>query len=119
MQISTTSVWEAMAMEKPIVSTDVGDVSTYIMNGDDGFIVPPCDSQALAKKVEILIKNDSLRKKFSSRVRNAAVEYLDIDICVKKHIQAYMCILNHFNGKIGGNGPRLQFRPGSYHAEEK
>jgi glycosyltransferase involved in cell wall biosynthesis len=92
-EASPMSVWEAMSMGKSIVSTDVGDVSSYIRNGIDGFIVPPCNSHALAKQVEILIRNESLRKEFSSRVRTTAIESLDISICVKKHAKAYRHIL--------------------------
>jgi glycosyltransferase involved in cell wall biosynthesis len=37
---------EAMAMEKPVVATDVGGVRELV--GDAGAIVPPKDSEALA-----------------------------------------------------------------------
>ena len=36
---SPISVWEAMSMSKPIVSTDVGDVSKYVKNNYNGFII--------------------------------------------------------------------------------
>ena len=35
------AVWEAMAMGKPIVTTDVGSVSQYLKNEENAFIVPP------------------------------------------------------------------------------
>ena len=100
-EASPMSVWEAMSMAKPIVSTDVGDVSRFIINGKNGFIVPPLSSEALAEKGEMLLKDEELRKNFSERVRNTAVEYLDIDICAKKHAQAYTYVLNHTTGKPG------------------
>jgi glycosyltransferase involved in cell wall biosynthesis len=34
------SVWEAMSMAKPIVTTNVGDVVMYIQDGVNGFVVP-------------------------------------------------------------------------------
>ena len=92
-EASPTSVWEAMAMGKPIVATDVGDVARFITDGENGFVVPPRNSKALADKVEILLKDEKRRRKFSERGRNLAVEHLDIDVCVKKHAQAYKCVL--------------------------
>jgi glycosyltransferase involved in cell wall biosynthesis len=92
-EASPMSVWEAMAMAKPIVSTNVGDVSRYIKNGEDGFIVPPRDAGALAEKIEILIKSKHLRKQFSARVRKTAVKKLDIDVCTSKHVEAYKKVL--------------------------
>jgi glycosyltransferase involved in cell wall biosynthesis len=92
-EASPTSVWEAMAMGKPIVATDVGDVARFIMDGENGFVVPPRNSEALAEKVEILLRDEKRRRKFSERVRNLAVEHLDIDVCVKKHAQAYRYVL--------------------------
>lgn len=92
-EASPTSVWEAMAMGKPIVATDVGDVARFIMDGENGFMVPPRNSKALADKVEILLRDEKRRRKFSERVRNLAVEHLDIDVCVKKHAKAYRYVL--------------------------
>ena len=36
---SPISVWEAMSMAKPIVSTSVGDVPLYVQNEHNGYIV--------------------------------------------------------------------------------
>jgi glycosyltransferase involved in cell wall biosynthesis len=41
------AIAEAMAMEKPLVATDVGGVSELV--GDTGSLVPAEDSEALAK----------------------------------------------------------------------
>jgi glycosyltransferase involved in cell wall biosynthesis len=40
------AVGEAMAMEKPVVATDVGGVRELV--GESGVVVPPKDSDALA-----------------------------------------------------------------------
>jgi glycosyltransferase involved in cell wall biosynthesis len=44
-------VLEAMAMEVPVVATDVGAVSEMVLQGRTGFVVPPHDAEALAKAV--------------------------------------------------------------------
>ena len=88
-EASPISVWEAMSMAKPIVSTDVGDVTRFIKNGENGFVVPIKDAAALAEKVGLLIEDKELRKKFAQKARGVAVKHLGIDICVKKHAEFY------------------------------
>jgi glycosyltransferase involved in cell wall biosynthesis len=88
-EASPMSVWEAMAMQKAIVSTNVGDVRRFIRDGKSGFIVPPADSSQLAQKVSILIDDCNLRKKFGKFARATAVKELDIGICVDKHRNFY------------------------------
>ena len=92
-EASPISVWEAMAMEKPIVSTDVGDVARFIKDGENGFVVPIKDPAALAAKVSILIENKKLRKEFGKKSRKIAEEYLDIEVCAHKHAEFYKKVL--------------------------
>ena len=92
-EASPMAVWEAMAMEKAIVSTDVGDVKRFIKDGENGFVVPPRDAKALAEKVSILIENENLRVKFGKLARAVAVKELDVDICAEKHRRFYLEIL--------------------------
>lgn len=93
-EASPISVWEAMAMAKPVVSTNVGDVFRFIKNGENGFVVPTKDVDALAEKADFLIKNEDIRKEFGHKARRVAHQHLDIDICVKKHQQLYKEVLN-------------------------
>lgn len=87
------TVWEAMAMGKAIVSTDVGDVARFIRDAENGFVVPIKNPAALAEKVGILIQNEKLRKEFGNKVREVAIRYLDIEICVRKHAEFYKKVL--------------------------
>ncbi len=88
-EASPVAVWEAMSMAKPIVSTDVGDVARFIKNGENGFVVPIRDAVGLADKMRELIQNKELREEMGQKSRIAAVQYLDIDICTKKHVVFY------------------------------
>jgi glycosyltransferase involved in cell wall biosynthesis len=92
-EASPMSVWEAMAMEKAIVSTDVGDVAQFIKDGENGFVVPVRNPQMLAERVRIFIENPKLRVKFGKQARKVAVQKLDIEICVKKHYEFYKKVL--------------------------
>ena len=88
------SVWEAMSMEKAIVSTDVGDVAKFIKDGESGYVVPLKNARAMAEKVGLLIENADLRKKVGTNARKIAIKNLDVDICVKKHGEFYRKIAN-------------------------
>ena len=42
---------EALALERPVVATDVGGTSTAIVDGETGWLVPPEDPSALAAAI--------------------------------------------------------------------
>ena len=89
-EASPMAVWEAMAMEKAIVSTDVGDIGRFIKDGECGFVVTPANAQRLAEKVSVLIKDSRLRRSFGKNARVTAIRELDIERCVDKHRKLYM-----------------------------
>ena len=86
------SVWEAMSMEKAIVSTDVGEVARFLKNEEIGFIVPTKDAEALANKVSVLVENPDLRERFGKKAREAAKKYLDVEVVAMKHMKAYRAV---------------------------
>ncbi len=93
-EASPISVWEAMAMENAIVSTDVGDVFEFINDGENGFIVPVGDVRQLAEKIAILIENPSIRSEFGKRARITAIEKLDLIIAARRHVEVYRALEN-------------------------
>ena len=91
---SPISVWEAMSMGKPIISTDVGDVPLYVQSGSCGEIFPIYDSKLASKLIIDLVDNKQRREFFGANARRVALKYLDISVCARKHIQAYTSITN-------------------------
>ncbi len=69
---SPVSVWEAMAMARPVVSTDVGDVARHVRYGEAGFIVPVGDDEAMAERIGKLLADPLLRTTMGARARQAA-----------------------------------------------
>ena len=86
------SVWEAMSMGKPIVSTDVGDVSVYVKDGFNGFVVDVGDHHAMADRLLKYIHDTNLRAEHGERCRRVAVEKLDLKFCADHHVKAYSAI---------------------------
>ncbi|MCU0526343.1 MAG: glycosyltransferase family 4 protein [Elainella sp. Prado103] len=58
------SILEAMAMELPVVSTDIRGCREAVISGRTGFIVPPQDSTKLADALRILLLDGNLRKSY-------------------------------------------------------
>ena len=86
---SPLSVWEAMSMEKAIVSTDVGDVKKFVNDGVNGLIVKVGNTNKLAKSIKKLIEKPKLRKKFGKKSRQIAKKKLNIKMCGKLYSVAY------------------------------
>lgn len=52
---------EAMAFGKPVVGVAAGGVTDIVRDGENGFLVPPGDTQRLSDALRMLLKDDSLR----------------------------------------------------------
>ena len=79
---------EAMACETPVVGSAVGGIKEVIVDGETGFLVPleqhtesPFEAlnpdkfaRALAEKINVLMRDPELRKRFGQAGRKRAVE---------------------------------------------
>lgn len=72
---SPVSVWEAMAMALPIVSTNVGDVGRHLHDGTKGFVVPVNDEVAMADKIARLLDAPERRTSMGLLAREAAKSF--------------------------------------------
>jgi glycosyltransferase involved in cell wall biosynthesis len=57
------AVMEAMAMQKPVIATNVGGTEDLVKDGENGFLVPPRDTSALAFAIRKLANNADMRLK--------------------------------------------------------
>jgi glycosyltransferase involved in cell wall biosynthesis len=92
-EASPISIWEAMAMGKPIVSTDVGDAPRFVRNEENGFVVDVMDVDAMGEGIARLINSPELRAKFGSKSREIAVHELDLSQCVTHHENVYQYLM--------------------------
>ena len=49
-------IMEALAMERPIVSTDVGGVNELVIDAETGWLAPPGDPEALARAMRLALE---------------------------------------------------------------
>jgi len=69
-EASSISTLEAMASGLPVIVTRVGGMQSLIINGINGFLVEPDDSESVAEKAIELLFNDSLRAKIGKNARD-------------------------------------------------
>lgn len=82
-------ILEAMACAKPVVATDVCAVPEAITNGEDGILVQPKSSEALASAVSGLLRDPSQRTAIGRRARDKAVRDFDWVQNAKRTVQFY------------------------------
>jgi len=58
-----TSLLDAMAAEKPAVATAVGGVPEVVEHMETGFLVPPREPEALARRITQLLKDQTVRRR--------------------------------------------------------
>lgn len=86
-------IGEAMACGLPCVVTDVGDCSRIV--GDTGIVVPPRDSQALAKgMLALLSMPEKNRKNLGLKARKRIEEHYSLEKIVKQYEQLYFSLVN-------------------------
>ena len=68
-------VVEAMAAGLPVVTTDAEGCKDVVEHGHTGLISPATDSELMAKNIEILLRNKSMRKKLSETAKESAKKY--------------------------------------------
>ena len=68
------AVMEAMAAGSPVVATAVGGVPELIKDGETGFLVPPADAAALARRIEFALSHDDQSDLIATRGRRFVIE---------------------------------------------
>jgi glycosyltransferase involved in cell wall biosynthesis len=84
---------EAMGMGKPIVATNVGDLSEIIEDGISGFLVPASNPEEIAKRIMQLIKDPSLAGSMGKAARARVEKHYQLKNMIAAHSALYQKIL--------------------------
>lgn len=90
---------EAMAMETPVVVTDVGGISEQVENWVTGIIVPPRNPNAAAESVLYLLKNSVERVEMGVNGRKRVRDIFSLEQCVYRHKKLYEDLVVRSNAK--------------------
>jgi len=66
------SYLDAMLMGKPVIVCDKKGAYDYIVNGEEGIIVPPGNPAALRQSIELVLKSDGQATKMGQRAKEKA-----------------------------------------------
>lgn len=73
LEISQSGVLQlAYAFGKPVIVTATGGLPEVVEEGRSGFVVPPGDAQALAERLQLLLRDGELRRRLGERARELA-----------------------------------------------
>ncbi len=89
---SPVSVWEAMAMARPVVSTDVGDVPRHVEDGKAGYIVGVGDHEAMAERLALLCADPDMRRRQGETARRIALTEFTPDVIGRETLEFYRLI---------------------------
>jgi len=84
---------EANACSVPVVAYRTGGVVEVINDGENGFLVEPCDRDSLRKKINLILSNTELRNNMGSKGRKIVEEKFVWDRIVSTLKNTYRVIL--------------------------
>jgi glycosyltransferase involved in cell wall biosynthesis len=71
---SPTKLFEYLAMARPVVASRLGQIADVIVDGENGLLVEPNDAQALARAIERLADDTSMRGRMGAQARRTVID---------------------------------------------
>ena len=84
---------EAMALEKALVTSNIGWAKEVMVDGETGFMVDPKDHQIYAEKIIKLLDDEKLCRKMGSAARRRVMEKFASEKVVQKNIEFYNSVI--------------------------
>lgn len=86
-------VMEAMSMGIPVIATAIGGSLDQVADGVTGFLIPPSDPQALAEKIDVLIRDPQLRSRMAQAGPERIAQTFSLEGMVRRLEQVYLEVL--------------------------
>ncbi len=80
---------EAMAMQKPLVASNIGWSTEIIDDGVTGFLVNPKHHQEYAQRILDLLENPELQKEFGINARNKIIAKFSVKVVAQQSLAFY------------------------------
>ncbi len=85
---------EAMAMEKALVTSNIGWANEMMIDGETGFTIDPKNHVDYANKLKILLNDTDFANKLGENSRQRVLHKFDSELIVKQNIEFYKSIIN-------------------------
>jgi glycosyltransferase involved in cell wall biosynthesis len=92
-EASSNSMREALAMEKPVIATRVGDASEVIKHGRNGLIVEPAGVKHLAEALRYLLINKKISAQLGVEARKTIEERYSWNTTVSRILEIYSQVI--------------------------
>uniref|UniRef100_UPI0032984006 glycosyltransferase n=1 Tax=Salmonella enterica TaxID=28901 RepID=UPI0032984006 len=76
------------------VGTKIGGVSEVVVDGESGYLVQPGDAEAIAEKLDLLVKDPERRRIMGMAGRKTVEQKYDIRKLNKKLVELYRSLLS-------------------------
>ena len=85
---------ETLALEKPLVSSNIGWANELMVNNSTGFTVDPKNHEVFASKIIELLENSDLCKAFGKAGRLRVIEKFSVKKITNQNIEFYKSVIN-------------------------
>jgi glycosyltransferase involved in cell wall biosynthesis len=92
---SPMKLFEYLYMAKPVIASDMGQISDVITNGDNGILVPPSDTNALIDAICLLVENEKDRNRMGINARKSMENHYTWIGKARKIIEIYHHIVEN------------------------
>lgn len=86
---------EAMSARLPVVVTDVGNVSSFITDGENGLLIQPRDAGAIRLAIARLLDDPALRGRLADAAFDTASAVFSVEPAVDRLVQAIETVTKH------------------------
>jgi glycosyltransferase involved in cell wall biosynthesis len=90
---------EAMSHGCPVVAFDVGGISSWLRDGENGFLVEPKNVGELAKKIDVLLRDERLREEMGERGRQYVLKEYSPERHRQGLVKVYEEVISSFSGR--------------------
>jgi glycosyltransferase involved in cell wall biosynthesis len=88
---------ESMALQKPVVNSNIGWAQELIVDGESGFLVHPKSHNLFAQRIMNLLENDAFCLQMGLAARNRVENKFDIHALTLENIDFYQTIIRYKN----------------------
>jgi glycosyltransferase involved in cell wall biosynthesis len=86
---------EYLATGKPVISVNVGEISEFISDGENAFLIEPGNVDALTEKISFVIENYNLAKKVAEKGKELTNTTFNYNFQARRIINFVNSINNH------------------------
>ena len=86
MDVAPLTCKEAMAMQNPVIATNVGGIPEIVHDGKTGFLVDEGNADQWVDKISFLLKNKNVAQEMGKSAREFIIEEFSWDVIAKRFV---------------------------------